>query len=141
MMMIRIIRRIIFITILISTSNVVFAQSESDEITVHMTASPDEDDEEGEEGEENEDNKENYPRRHKLPSGRFVFFISNKGVQSLSQDVSSIHLYEIADINGNVIITCQDSIEFSSLLFSLNGEYMIRFHLPDIILQGEITLL
>lgn len=90
------------------------------------------------------DKKENPSKRQRIPLAPIAYTISQEnGLQIMSSSISTEDIieFEICDIESN---DCIHSFSYESTfietLFTLSGEYQIRFITSDCELIGDISL-
>lgn len=80
------------------------------------------------------------PTRNRMPSSFISCNLSRESIEINGYDLSQISNYEIQNKMGECVIITTEDDAFLDYLFSLQGEYIIRFYTDTYILSGYICL-
>lgn len=80
------------------------------------------------------------PKGDRKPARRLVGEIGNGWVKIEGVDETEILSYEINDSDGCFVASFGAPYEFTEALFSLSGEYEVRFHTESYVYVGYVEL-
>lgn len=80
------------------------------------------------------------PIGSRIPSSKLFMTISATGVEILGVDARDILLYEIFDLEDIPVGIFTDGASFVEALFSLSGEYRVRFMTDSYVYVGYVEL-
>lgn len=85
-------------------------------------------------------NEEGDPTHREYPDCVTCMIDSSRGVEIDSVNSGDIFLYEIYDSRGNLIASFDQEQSFIKMLFTISGEFQLKFYTPDHCYVGLISL-